>query len=216
MKSSILNHIKKNLTGAVTIFTAVCYVLGFFAWNSFLLHYGIFEYAVLPSRFLSAGLLILALPLLLFVLLDDNFWGLFKRNLLFKIFLSVVFSVYLIFFIGCIFPKIPQSFGGARPFSASLIPDIEMLEFFKDVGVLLAKNGDKPEKQTTGLCVFYMNADFLVIGVPKITQPDPTKVDIRIARFLTLDKKRIFGIETGSLIACPPISMLPYFPKPQI
>ena len=41
----------------VPLFVFLLYVIGFVAWNSYLLKFGFFEYNLLQTRFISAGLL---------------------------------------------------------------------------------------------------------------------------------------------------------------
>ncbi|MDD5749771.1 MAG: hypothetical protein PHO91_03225 [Patescibacteria group bacterium] len=154
-------------------FLLVAYFYGFLAWNSFLSRFGFFEYNILQTRYLSAGILFLGCFLVVIIFLYRLFSviskiknsKLFKTN--YKIIFFVVFSLIfnICIFTPIIFPRIPQYLGGAQPLPISLIGTKEQIDFLRNFNTLNKDNeGNKLPFQTGTLCSIYENNDFVIFA----------------------------------------------------
>lgn len=102
----------KKVTREGSVFLLLCYIAGFMAWNSYLSHFGFFESNLLQTRFLSAGLLILSLPLAIFFFSEKirNAFNSYKISR--QIFL---FIIWVLFFGQCFSPIYPNIGEGQSP-----------------------------------------------------------------------------------------------------
>ena len=197
------NKEKKSISN-IAIFIAVAYGVGFISWNFYLIDFGIFEYQLLQTRYISAGSLFLLPPLVLFYILSPKLKksiGDLMMPYSSKSRMLVVFccSLYLIIFIYLIFPSMPQYFGGSKPIPVSIIAESDVIKRWSDFGIDGADNAGKPSRQTQSLCAFYQNSDFVIVGIPKVENNF-----IYLSRVLTLNKDQIQGFDVADPRACPP------------
>lgn len=94
----------KDLATYISIFLLLVYSSGFIAWNYFLSQYGFFEYNLLQTRYISAGILILffmTLSMAPFIL----FYYLIKKLIIkkiksenyYNIIMATIFSILIVF-----------------------------------------------------------------------------------------------------------------------
>lgn len=170
----------------------LCYVAGFFAWNSYLAHFAFFEYDILQTRFISAGALILV-PLIGVCLIWNKFnlWF-FKLNIKNQL---AFYIVYVIIFTYIVFPFIPGYFGGASPSLVSIVAETNTLNALKSMSLL---HSDGVESIRG--CKIYENHDLLIIGfqannIVYISQTVflPNKIESSGVRVLHISKERILA-----------------------
>lgn len=145
----------------------VVYSTGFVLWNQYLSHYGYFEYSFVQTRYLSAGLLfwiptvaVFGADFLTLKFIPLRFNKI--RTVVDNLFLGIisVWAVLLFFFL---FPSIPQSLGGARPMSMSILGSPEEIEYLINFEIKPASNaGDKPSVQTRPICLIYQNSEYIL------------------------------------------------------
>lgn len=189
----------ENIKKYSSIFLGVAYFLGFIAWNYLLRQLGFFEYQLIQTRFLSAGLLILSPFILLFLIwpkLLKSLMSFINNSSVSRFILVVIFLIYCFLFINFFFPLIPQYFGGGRPISAGIVATQDKLQILNDFGATLGDNADKKAIQTKGLCIFYQNSDVLLLGIPKNEYNElSNKISILQGRILIMSKDAIIGFD---------------------
>ncbi|MEK7650313.1 MAG: hypothetical protein AAB364_00330 [Patescibacteria group bacterium] len=133
----------------------------------YLAHFAFFEYDLLQTRFISAGILTLFLPAILILWKEKNEWLFSKRDRLVKF---VLYAIWIVFFGGLIFPHIPQHLGGSKPKISSVVASTSTLENLSIMGVTLADAGEgKQRVQTIPMCKIYQNRDSVIFGVVRDT-----------------------------------------------
>ncbi len=185
----------ESIKNRYTEFILLTYICGFVSWNFYLGHFSFFEFDLLQTRFISAGILIL-LP----VILLASFLSLFTKIKLIEevpFFMKVIlFLVWFSFFNVVLFPFIPQSLGGARPYVVSVVPTHDTTADFPTMGVSLAPvpNGIKGIQTVNG-CKIYENNNLLILGFiyePVVsTTTSGTYVKTQSNRVLTIYKEHI-------------------------
>ena len=136
---------------------AFSYAIGFISWNIFLRQFGYFEYNLLQTRFISAGILFsiyLSFLLHLVDMIRKRFTKKRKKPFLQwikekKFLVCSIIIVFLFVFSFEVFPITAQYFGGAKPIPASLVADIDTLKLLADFGVQLVENGEGKESRQT-------------------------------------------------------------------
>ena len=171
-----------------------CYVAGFLAWNIYLSHFGFFEYDLLQTRFLSAGFLILILPVTVFAVRKKSRD---KFLLLNHFYQAVFFFVWVCFFAIVIFPYIPQYFGGAKPYLASLVSNSEMIKSFELMGLLYSERQGEQVETTRG-CKLYENSDQILMGFGVVSLSEKQNSNQQYAqvdniRIVAINKNQIQG-----------------------
>ena len=155
-----------------SIFLLFAYFYGFIAWNYLLGKFGFFEYNLLQTRYLSAGILYLFIIFILPLFLALLFKPLIKRikegkDISIK---TVVIGLLILLFLDTflfapyIFPRVPQYLGGAQPFIISLIGNDEQINFLRNFNINYANEENKTPYQTSLLCSIYENQDFIILG----------------------------------------------------
>ncbi|MDO8561097.1 MAG: hypothetical protein Q7R91_02690 [bacterium] len=191
--------------------TALAYLVGFIAWNYFLSHFGFFEYNLLQTRFVSAGVLFISPVVLCLVL-----YKFFQIEVDFKIYeVAALLLVYFFVFVILEFPLMPQYFGGARPFATSLIGTKEQIKYLRNFGIQSEKNVEGEESiQTKPVCQIYQNNEFIIVGVAMpegdITKDAPLTLRVR-GGALILKQNQVSGFNSidtqlakGADILCAP------------
>ena len=166
------------------------YALGFVTWNYFLNSYSFFEYNLLQTRYISAGLLFLFLFGFFVLVLTGH--GKVKRTWPCIITLFVV--VYAVFIFGA-FPRIPSYMGGAKPFVTAIVATPENLKYLGNLDIKLAYNAGKAEVETMPLCNLYQNSDFIIVGVVD-EQSDKAKLRVLVIKnslILGLNQRQRYG-----------------------
>lgn len=178
-----------------SVFLFICYIAGFFEWNYYLSRFGFFEFDLLQTRFLSAGLLTLFLPLLTMVFIKGARLFFEQLNFSTQIF---IFLIWLFIFSN-FFPLMPQYIGGAVPSLASIVSNEEINESFQLMGLL---NTEKNKTiQTVEGCKLYENKDQILIGFASSQSAHlsedggtVTALDSQGVRVLALNKDKIQAI----------------------
>lgn len=179
----------ENLVKIFGLVFILSYGIGFLVWNYHLSRYGFFETNILQSRFLSAGLLFLlffsiaALVLYLIVI------KCVKSDAYLKYFYYLLFLFFIYFYIfgNYIFPSVPQSFGGTRPFIKWLIADSAEIKFLDNFEIEPEPNGQNESVQTKPICEIYNNNDIIIVGA--------TSDDGISARILAIKKDIVKGYQ---------------------
>lgn len=149
---------------------AVAYLVGFVSWNYLLSRFGFFEYNLLATRFLSAGIAFSLVAFFIFVLMFFIGIVLTKFNFL-KIDQTLTFQLrgtilatmlFIPIFILFIFPVLPVYLGGGKPFSVSIIGSAEQMSYLTNFNIELEENAGKSKVQTKLLCQIYQNAEFTI------------------------------------------------------
>ncbi len=182
----------KKLAKEGSIFLLLCYIAGFIAWNYYLSHFSFFEYDLLQTRFLSAGFLILFIPLTIFILIKRFKEFLIRYNTLQLIFLFLIWVFVFSFFF---FSYIPQYLGGAKPYVVSFITNSEISESFKLMGISL-EEGNNKSVETLKSCKIYENKEIILAGfifMPSVstTTFSLPNVKTRVNRVLIINKSEI-------------------------
>ncbi|MEK7641502.1 MAG: hypothetical protein AAB365_00745 [Patescibacteria group bacterium] len=167
---------------------ATAYASGFFAWNLYLGHFGIFEYDLLQTRFLSAGTLILFPPILTIGIWKWVRIRFSKTNFLLK-FSCLLIWIYI--FSNFFFPFIPQWLGGAKPYLASIIADEEELEKLRVLGISFAEAPEKSRHiETARVCKIYENRDIFLLGfsTPSLNEHG---LQTKVNRVLSINRSNI-------------------------
>lgn len=155
---SLLELIKK--------FGIFIYIGGFLAWNTYLGRFGFFEYNLLETRFLSAGL-ITTLPLIIVYLIANYFINKIRNGIKRVVFNIILYTgLFLIYsyMVLNIFPGLPQYMGGARPFISSIIIN-DNKYLFKKLGLLNPNHPKDVEGiETYAGCEIYKNNDAVIMG----------------------------------------------------
>lgn len=183
------------------------YLVGFIAWNYFLSQYSFFEYNLLQTRYISAGLLFL-LPTGLFFLalfvvesLVISYCKLQKTKL-YKVIRNVVgaiiFILFLIMFL-VIFGEIPPYLGGAKPFVTAIMTTPEQIEYLKNFNIKVPKNSSV---ETMPLCNIYQNNDYVIVGVVEKTTDHITLRVLVIKQALILGFNQRTRYEEGEKEIC--------------
>lgn len=176
----------------------ISYIAGFFAWNLYLAHFGFFEYDLTQTRFLSAGFLILLFPVFILGVSKRLSAFFFRINFLTQ---ALLFFFWTLIFSVCIFPYVPQYFGGARPQLASVISNSEITESFNLMGISNSNQVDKSIETIRG-CKIYENKDQVLFGfTPNISIATSTSY----VQFVT-EGTRVLEINRNNIEA---LSMLP-------
>ena len=170
----------------------MCYVSGFFAWNSYLGHFAFFEYDLLQTRFISAGALILV-PLIVIYLISNKLNNrFFKLDIKNKI---ATYIVWVIVFSYIVLPFVPGYLDGASPSLVSIVADTNTLNTLKSMN-LLHSDGIESIRG----CKIYENSDLLIIGFqpvitlyPSQTKFLPDKIETSGGRILHISKERILA-----------------------
>ncbi|MFA6502833.1 MAG: hypothetical protein WCT45_01075 [Candidatus Paceibacterota bacterium] len=138
--------------------TIIIYSSGFLMWNYYLSSFSFFEWNLIQSRYISAGLLIwlpISLAAGVYVItlsrISDEKVKLTISSI-FGVLVGVWFALISIFF-----QNIPQYYGGAKPIPVSIIGTQDQIHFFENFNILGAKNGDNDSVQTYPVCLIYQN-----------------------------------------------------------
>ena len=172
------------------LFIFIVYIAGFFAWNFYLSHFGFFEFDLLQTRFFSAGILVLAIPILVLGFSQKIRSYLLRKNILTH-FILYIFWVYI--FTIFIFPSVPQYFGGAVPSVASIMGSRQFLNDLSVAGIPLAPAGNGNDSvETIKACKIYQDKDFVLFGfIFTPTSPAPGNITIRPNRVLLIKQDQI-------------------------
>lgn len=178
----------------VAAILSLSYVIGFVLWNSFLGHYGYFEFDFLQTRFVSAGLAFL-LPIVTIILLLITFgkqpliWS--RKKVLVSVYVAIV---YFLIYAFAVFPLLPQALGGARPFAVTLLGNSEQISYLNMFN-LQAIPGSAV--QTVPICEIYSNSTVIIIGALSFDgQLQSGKAPIPIgARVMILHQSELKGTQ---------------------
>jgi hypothetical protein len=170
------------------------YIAGFFAWNFHLGKFGFFEHELLQTRFISAGFLILLVPLLIWMLSESVSKEFKSWNFGMRCF---TFFAWIIMFSWLFFPLFPQYMGGGSPMTVSLLANPDTMVRFKILGVDLAYAGEKQTAiETQKVCLIYQNSDITIIGVAKVSSPNGNDLVSEPNRVLIMPNDKIDGLST--------------------
>ena len=214
-----------SLAKYVSFFLLLCYVYGFIAWNYLLSKFSFFEYSLLQTRYLSAGLLflliILTILLLIYFVLKP-----FSSKLLDNVkkhvkicgivFLLILIPIDIYIFSPTIFFRTEQYLGGAHPFAISIIGSDLQIEYLTNFNIPAAANADittttpegdlattsKASVQTGMLCGIYQNNDFIIIGVVDDEKKPRRRVTLRQDQIMGVsipDKESVKDFESACL-----------------
>lgn len=156
-------NVKKYLTAEnLSVLLLASYLFGFILWNIFLGVYGFFEFNLLQTRFVSAGLMFLLISsTLYFVILrkkPEDLLNFQKRKL-------VYFIIYFLFYAYLIFPTLPQAIGGAAPFGVFLLGSEDQISYLVKFNIPTTPDS---KVETTPVCEIYSNTEQLVIGASSL------------------------------------------------
>lgn len=209
-----INDITRHISLILSIGLLLSYMFGFIIWNHTLASYSFFEYSLLQTRYISAGLLFLffLIPIIFLLILIFKKWFIkiiliFKKNKLG--FLLWILAIYLIMYFLIIlalgfssyfFKKIPQNLGGGKPFVTAMMSTPETIEYLSNFNVESIRNSGNPEVETVPVCNLYQNEDLVIIGVKMIISKESTIVNGKSAehiqigyRVLVLKQDQILG-----------------------
>jgi hypothetical protein len=156
----------------ILIIPITLYIFGFLIWNTYLYSFGFSETEILKAQFITTGFAFFLFSFLLWLVIRVFiiFWLVLKRIIrLFlksidkfkitlpydiKIFLSLCIVLFwMLFYVGYIFPILPQILGGGQPRSVSLISESKM-QVLNSLGIEL---GAGATHQTENLCIIHEN-----------------------------------------------------------
>ncbi len=190
----------KNISSLFSLFLLISYISGFIAWNYYLSRFSFFEYNLLQTRYISAGILfwflVFIIYIILFLIKKSLIWCTFKIRKDFSFFQRISFACviiifYFLIFLPYIFQITPSYLGGARPIPITLIANPEQIKFLSNFNIPIAKNAaGKQSVQTLQLCNIYQNKDYIILGVVDL------KDIIYVKRVIILRQDQILGYDT--------------------
>lgn len=177
-------------------FALLVYGSGFFIWNFYLLPFGIFEYNLIQTRFVSAGALFW-IPIIALLLLSrlierrSNFSELDKLSS--RSLLAALLAFWVIMLPTSLFQQIPSYAGGARSIPVSVIGSPGQIEYLENFGVHTYSNGEGNDPiQTTPLCLVYQDDDRAILFFATYSgAKNELPVDSRV---IDISKDNIFGL----------------------
>lgn len=188
---SEFKKITKEIQESWPLVLGTVYVAGFIVWNRFLSNFGLFEFNLLQTKFISAGIWAVLSFYLLYV------WKLHtaRKSFAIVIFLIYIFSVFPLI----VFPLIPSSYGGGMPILTSLIGTSDQIKYF-DENFEIPKEKNKNNLlsvQTQPICLFFEREDRMVVG----------SISASTLRVVTLRGDRFIGFSQppggfGGVYAC--------------
>ena len=152
----------KEYIGFWPLALACVYVAGFAVWNRFLTNFGLFEFNLLRTQFISAGILAVVCFYfyLRFIFITRTLdWRYFRY--------ALVFTYWIYLFPLIIFPLVPQWIGGGKPIITSLVGTSTQIMYLEDSFQIPSEpnsEGKKPPIQTRPACLFFARENRSVIG----------------------------------------------------
>lgn len=180
--------------GKYIFVVSVIYVCGFVVWNLHLARFGYFEYDLLQTRFISAGILVSLSSLILFMLIvfivklfSHRAYSFFVDHQ--GIFL-LLFTLAVIVSGVFVFPTIPQYLGGGRPYLGSIIVDESASNEYKEMGLMIS------DVESLRGCKIYENRNIFIFGFIKNEIRYDKEGDVLISpdRVLIINRDKIDAV----------------------